>query len=193
MTEHLIQCLVVGALLSVTSVSAQTADAVFHSGAQIYVGGQLQEAGDIIDEGLQLHPDDAKLLALKDLIEKEKDRQQQSGEGNSEERQQQQNEQQQPQRNQSGQEEPSEQESGEGEQEEEQDQQGQSERQQQESEDQQQAEDREQQSVQTGQNPDQLSRAQAIRILQALQNEEEQLLREVQKIKGRPRRVEKDW
>ncbi len=41
--------------------------------------------------------------------------------------------------------------------------------------------------------PDQLSRQQAERILQALENEEEQLLREVQKVKGRPRRVEKDW
>ncbi len=41
--------------------------------------------------------------------------------------------------------------------------------------------------------PDQLSRQQAERILQALENEEQQLLREVQKVKGRPRRVEKDW
>lgn len=40
---------------------------------------------------------------------------------------------------------------------------------------------------------EQLSRQQAERILQALENEEEQLLREVQKVKGRPRRVEKDW
>lgn len=39
----------------------------------------------------------------------------------------------------------------------------------------------------------QLSREQAERILQALANEEEQLLREVQKVKGRPRRVAKDW
>ena len=34
---------------------------------------------------------------------------------------------------------------------------------------------------------------QAERILEALENEEEKLLREVQKIEGRPRRVTKDW
>lgn len=40
---------------------------------------------------------------------------------------------------------------------------------------------------------DRLSNAQAERILQALQNEEEQLLRQVQRPASRPRRVEKDW
>lgn len=38
-----------------------------------------------------------------------------------------------------------------------------------------------------------LSEEQAERILQALQNEEEQLLRQVQRPKSRPRQVEKDW
>ncbi len=38
-----------------------------------------------------------------------------------------------------------------------------------------------------------LTREQAERILEALENEEEELLREVQKIEGRPRRVTKDW
>ncbi len=38
-----------------------------------------------------------------------------------------------------------------------------------------------------------LTREQAERILEALANEEEQLLREVQKMEGRPRRVAKDW
>lgn len=40
---------------------------------------------------------------------------------------------------------------------------------------------------------EQLSEAQAERILEALQNEEEQLLRQVQRADSRPRRVEKDW
>jgi Ca-activated chloride channel homolog len=40
---------------------------------------------------------------------------------------------------------------------------------------------------------DQLSPEEAERILEALENEEEQLLRQVQKMKTRPRRVEKDW
>jgi len=43
------------------------------------------------------------------------------------------------------------------------------------------------------QNPNQLSPEEALRILQALENEEEQLLRQIQKMKTRPRRVEKDW
>lgn len=38
-----------------------------------------------------------------------------------------------------------------------------------------------------------LTREQAERILEALENEEEQLLRELQKVQGRPRRVAKDW
>lgn len=41
--------------------------------------------------------------------------------------------------------------------------------------------------------PTELSEEQAQRILQALQNEEEQLLRQVQRPKSRPREVEKDW
>ena len=63
--------------------------------------------------------------------------------------------------------------------------------QQQQNQDQQQQND--QQQDQQPQPEQQLSRQQAERILQALENEEEQLLREVQKMKGRPRRVEKDW
>ena len=174
--------------------AAQSAEVAFHSGAQVYVDGRLEDAERIVDEGLLTNPEDAKLVALKTLIEEEKERRQQSGEGNSEQQQQERNEEQQPQPNQSGQEEESEQqESGEGEEEQQQDEQGQGEQQPQQPDDQQQAEEREQQSVESGENPDQLSRAQAIRILQALQNEEEQLLREVQKIKGRPRRVDKDW
>lgn len=62
----------------------------------------------------------------------------------------------------------------------------------------QQQEQEQQQQEQEQQQPqpdesEQLSRQQAERILQALENEEEELLREVQKVKGRPRRVEKDW
>ena len=41
--------------------------------------------------------------------------------------------------------------------------------------------------------PTDLSEEQAEQILEALQNEEEQLLRQVQRPKSRPRRVEKDW
>lgn len=51
----------------------------------------------------------------------------------------------------------------------------------------------EQGEQQPQQQPQELSREQTERILQALENEEEELLREVQKVKGRPRRVTKDW
>lgn len=43
------------------------------------------------------------------------------------------------------------------------------------------------------QDPTQLSQAEAERILQAMQNDEAELLREVMKMDARPRRVEKDW
>lgn len=68
--------------------------------------------------------------------------------------------------------------------------------QQQQNQDQQQQNEQEQEQQQQPEpqeNQEQLSRQQAERILQALENEEEELLREVQKVKGRPRRVEKDW
>lgn len=48
-------------------------------------------------------------------------------------------------------------------------------------------------SEQQQRNPEELSPEEAQRILQALENEEEQLLRQIQKMKTRPRRVEKDW
>ncbi len=45
----------------------------------------------------------------------------------------------------------------------------------------------------SGESTERLSREQAERILQALEGQEKQLLREVQKREARPRRVEKDW
>lgn len=82
-----------------------------------------------------------------------------------------------------------------------QDQQQQNQDQQQQNQDQQQQEQdrqnenqqQQQQQQQQQTNPDELSQEEAERILQALENEEEQLLRQVQKMKARPRRVEKDW
>lgn len=56
-----------------------------------------------------------------------------------------------------------------------------------------QEQDQRQQEQQEREDPTQLSKEEAQRILQALENEEEQLLRQVQKMKSRPRRVEKDW
>jgi tetratricopeptide (TPR) repeat protein len=50
-----------------------------------------------------------------------------------------------------------------------------------------------QQEPQEREDPTKLSEEEAQRILQALENDEQQLLRQVQKMKTRPRRVEKDW
>ena len=58
---------------------------------------------------------------------------------------------------------------------------------------QQQDQQQQQQEQQEREDPTKLSEEEAQRILQALENEEEQLLRQVQKMKTRPRRVEKDW
>ncbi|MYF40763.1 MAG: hypothetical protein F4221_07945 [Rhodothermaceae bacterium] len=57
----------------------------------------------------------------------------------------------------------------------------------------QQEEQQEQDPQQEQQRETPLTREQAERILEALENEEEELLREVQKMEGRPRRVAKDW
>jgi Ca-activated chloride channel homolog len=54
-------------------------------------------------------------------------------------------------------------------------------------------EEQQQQQEQEQPDPTKMSEEEADRILDALQNEEEQLLRQVQKLKTRPRRVEKDW
>jgi len=53
--------------------------------------------------------------------------------------------------------------------------------------------EQQEQQQQDQQDPTKMSQQEAERILDALQNEEEQLLRQVQKLKTRPRRVEKDW
>ena len=168
---------------------AQSAMDFFHTGAQAYVGEELQEALNLVEAGLEIEPDNARLIALKEKIEEEQENQEnQQGDNNeqSSENQQNQEENQQENREQQDTEEESEQ------------QQDQQEEQQQDGDPQEDQQNQEQeQEARPDQNqppdPDQLSKEQAERILQALENEEEKLLREIQKIKGRPRRVEKDW
>ncbi len=64
---------------------------------------------------------------------------------------------------------------------------------QQEQDQQQQQEQQQQEQQQPPPDPNKLSREEAERILQALQNEEEELLRQVKKMQTRPKKVEKDW
>lgn len=108
--------------------------------------------------------------------------------------QQQQQDQQQDQQNQDNQEQNQDQQDQDGEQDQENQDQQQQDQQNQNSEDQGNEQQQEQeQQQQEREDPTQLSEEEAQRILQALENEEEQLLRQVQKMKTRPRRVEKDW
>ena len=68
---------------------------------------------------------------------------------------------------------------------------------QQQNQDQQQQQDQQNQDQQQQQqpppDPNKLSKEEAERILQALQNDEEELLRQVMKSQSRPKKVEKDW
>ena len=67
---------------------------------------------------------------------------------------------------------------------------------QQQDQEQQQSQEQQQQQEQPQQSEareEELTQEQAERILQALEDEEQQLLREIQKVEGRPRRVAKDW
>jgi Ca-activated chloride channel family protein len=55
--------------------AAKSADDYVHGGAAKYIQGRLQEAGVEVEEGLRLHPDDARLKALADQLKKMKDQQ----------------------------------------------------------------------------------------------------------------------
>ncbi len=177
------------------SAASQAPEEFFHDGARIFVDGNLSEALSVVEAGLEAAPGYPKLEALRQLIEEEKE--QQSGSEGSQDQDEQNQEEQEDQSEDSD--------SQEGNQNDESQQEGdqQQERSGEEGtppppdsnqpEEEQQSDSQERQSSAAGENSEELSRAQALRILQALQNEEEQLLREVQKVKGKARRVEKDW
>lgn len=66
------------ALLLAAGISAafgKTADDYFHGAAYQYVAGKIQEASVEAEEGLRLHPDDAKLRTLAEHLRKMKDQQ----------------------------------------------------------------------------------------------------------------------
>ena len=184
------------------AASAQTASEYFHGGAQAFIGEDLDEAASTVRSGLAAFPEDAQLLELQRLIEEAQEQQQQQDQGQNDEQEQsegqdsenqEEGEQGDPsEQDQQGNESESDQEEEDSEQQEPQEQDG--EEGNQGEEDEQQSEDpSDGEPSEAPVNPDRLSEQEAERILQALANEEEQLLREVQKIKGRPRRVEKDW
>ncbi|MXW14348.1 MAG: tetratricopeptide repeat protein [Rhodothermaceae bacterium] len=165
---------------------APNADAVtrsaFNAGNNAFTRQQLERALEHYQTALLADPDneDAKFNFefVSRQLQQQQDQQQESG--GDEQQEDEQNEDQ------------------EGEQNEEQneDQQGEQEQEQQQEQNDQGQDDSEQPDQQDEQNQPRgapLTREQAERILEALENEEEELLREVQKIEGRPRRVAKDW
>lgn len=167
-----------------TSARAQPADVYFHDAGQEYIGNALDEALATVSEGLDAYPDDAKLQALKEKLEEERQNQEQQGQGGEGEQEPQEQESEPDEQRgeeQQNEGEPDEQEEGE----EEQEQTGSGE--------QEGGEEQDEPPQPAPQDPTELSREQAERILQALSNEEEELLRQVQKLPVQPRPVEKDW
>ena len=188
-------------------VAAQSVADYYHTAAQAYIGGDNAEAEQAAVAGLALAPNDAKLQALLEKIrernpddsggeqEQDKAEQQEDGEGEQQDDAQsgeqeqesdesdgeQQNEQQQPEGQQQP-EEPSEQNPSEQ-------QQGDAEGEQ------------EPTNPQGGGDtatpfdvkPGEMTRAEAERILRAVESDELELLRDVQRRRARPRYVEKDW
>lgn len=192
-------------LIALPSVVAQSATDYYHTAAQLYIGEQNQQAEAAAEAGLALDPADEKLQAL---LEKIRERQQQGGgeQQNQEDADEQQpGEGEQQDSNAENGEEPQPDAESQGEQEGEQQQPGE-----QQPEDQSPPDEREGDTGTEGEEPDdpqdgggtatpfevkpgEMSRDEAERILRAIQTDELELLRDVQRRRARPRYVEKDW
>lgn len=176
--------------LSLSGSEADFARTAYNAGNNAYATQQLEAALDLYKRALLADPDneDAQFNYeyVKRQLEEQQDQQdqqdqQQGGDGTGPSPQ-----------NQPGQNSPDQenQQQQSGQPEEQQDEQGRPEEGQ---DQQQQGGDQQQQGRAPAPDPTKISREQAERILQALEDDEERLLREVQPLKGRPRRVEKDW
>lgn len=62
------------------STLARSAEDYFHSGADRYLDDQIDEALALVIEGLEIHENDPKLLALKELLERQQEEQDQNDE-----------------------------------------------------------------------------------------------------------------
>jgi len=153
------------------SVAAQPADAFFHNSSNAYIDGQFDVAKRTVQEGLLRYPNDPKLQALLEQLEKEQQKQQQN------QNQQQQNQDQQQQQNQ------------------------QQQNQQQNQDQQQQQQQQQSQSDSSGEPQNQqqaaaqMSKAEAEKILKALEQKERDLLKQFKKKSTKPSQAknEKDW
>ena len=176
---------------------AQSGEPYFHEAAQQYLNEQTDAALQTVNAGLRVAPDNAKLQALREKLKQQKQQQQSgggsSGGGSSSDQQD------------AGSQSP------EGDQNDDSDQQtpegsSEADEQSERSDQERRQSEQSQNSNQDGtprdaeaepgdrQRPtDQLTRAQAERILQALANQEEQLLRQLQQHGSSEQRVKKDW
>ena len=183
-------------ILSAPPARGQAPEEAFHDGARLFVGGELEQALGVVTAGLAEDPDNTKLEALKLLIEEEEERQ--SGTSGSQDQDEQRRNEEDSESDRQNPSQGSQEQEPETRSDQQQEQPGEKGRPPEpesphpEQEDRVESQQRES-SAAGNENNDQIGRAQALRILQALQNEEEQLLREVQKVKGKARRVEKDW
>lgn len=169
----------------------QDGSSYFHRGAQLYIDGAIAEAQTVVGEGLRVRPDDPKLQALKEKLEQQQQQQSQQSQQEQQSEQEQNENASDSQDQQDGSEEQSENtEQGQQQQEEEQSGSEEGEQQEQQEGDQQQPDPSQAEPVR---NPEEISEEQAMRILQALENQELQLLREARKPPSDARRVEKDW
>lgn len=202
----MIRLLPVLLLLAAAPAGAQSVADYYHAAAQAYIGGQNAEAEQAAIAGLNIDPTDAKLQALLEKIrernpddsggeqEQENADNQEDGEGEQQENAE--SGEQDPEADQEGQQEQNQQPEGEQQQPEEPS----------EPQDQQQGDAgaEGEQPPQTPQGggtqsapfevkPGEMSQAEAARILRAIESDELELLRDVQRRRARPRFVEKDW
>ncbi len=172
--------------LATATVAADVARSAYNAGNNAFLGQNAEAALDYYRRALLADPSNRDAKFNYEFVKRQMQQQQQQQDGESDEQDEQSDENQQ--QNQGDQQEQGDQRQDQQQQDQQQDQQQQDQQQQD-----QQQQDQQQQDQQQQPREDELSRQQAERILQALENEEEQLLREVQKLRGRPRRVEKDW
>ncbi|MBN2702778.1 MAG: hypothetical protein JXR23_01070 [Pontiellaceae bacterium] len=163
-------------LATAASVYAETVEeeldidnTFFHPAAGSYIHGDTTTASNLVAQGLVQYPDDPKLIELKKLLEQQQQQQQQQ-----QEKQQSQDEQQQKEQDQ-------EPEQKDQQQEDQQDAQ------------QQQPEEQQPQSIQSQKSEEELSQEEAMRLLDAMKQEEERRRRQLKIQVGRPVKVEKDW
>lgn len=178
-----------GAAMSAESMEADVE--FFHPAASLYIRGDITSASNLVEKGLEIYPDDGKLLRLRELFKQPPQSQQDQGDQdqqdqNDQNNQEQQNPEQQEQENQQQQE----QENQQQQEQESQDEQGQD--------GQEQPDDANQssgdsQQTQQSQPEEEMSREEAMRVLNAKRQEEKNERMRLRPVLGTPVRVDKDW